>query len=147
MHGKKYSITSVIFLPKMQNLNPMRKHQINPSWGTSSKTTGLSTFYFLCISWFIMLSISAIQQSDPMCVCVCVCVCVQILFIILCSIMFHHKWLDIVPCAIHRISWPIHSKCNTLYLLTPNSQSIPLPPHPLGNHKSVLYVHEFVSVM
>ena len=30
-------------------------------------------------------------------------------------------------------------KNNSLYLLTPNSQPIPLP---LGNHKSVLHVHE-----
>ena len=36
----------------------------------------------------------------------------------------------------------IHSKCNSLYLLTPKSQSIPLPPpHPLlGIHKCVLWV-------
>ena len=36
----------------------------------------------------------------------------------------------------------IHSKRNNLHLLTPNSQSIPLPPpHPiLGKHKCVLWV-------
>ena len=40
----------------------------------------------------------------------------------------------------------IHSKCNSLHLLTLNSQSIP-PPSPLllGKHTSVLYVHESVS--
>ena len=32
----------------------------------------------------------------------------------------------------------IHSKWNSLHLLTPNSQSLPLPPVSLGNHRSVL---------
>ena len=36
----------------------------------------------------------------------------------------------------------IHSKCNSLHLLTPNPQSIPLP---LANHKS--YVYESISVL
>ena len=35
MHWKGHSITSVIFLPKMHNLNPiMRTHQRNPNWDT-----------------------------------------------------------------------------------------------------------------
>ena len=38
----------------------------------------------------------------------------------------------------------IPSKGNSLRLLTPDSQSIPLPPLPLGNHKSILQVHEFL---
>ena len=41
----------------------------------------------------------------------------------------------------------IHSKCNSLHLLTPTFHSIPplkrLSP---GNHESVLYVHESISV-
>ena len=48
----------------------------------------------------------------------------------------------------------IHSMCNSLHLLIPNSQSIPLlptpaPPYPLPwqSHKSVFYVFESVSVM
>ena len=41
----------------------------------------------------------------------------------------------------------IQSLYSSLYLLIPNSQSIPPPPHPLGNHKSVLYVCESVSVL
>ena len=41
----------------------------------------------------------------------------------------------------------IHSTCNSLHLPTPNFQSIPLPPPlPLGNHKSVLYICQSVSV-
>ena len=46
----------------------------------------------------------------------------------------------------NRISLLIHFKCNSLYLLTPDSQSIPLFslfPHP-GNEKSVLQGHEFL---
>ena len=35
----------------------------------------------------------------------------------------------------------IHLACNSLHLLTPDSESFrPLVTHPLGNHKSVLYV-------
>ena len=40
-------------------------------------------------------------------------------------IMLHHKCLNIVP---SRISLLIHYKGNSLHLLMPNSQSIPLPP-------------------
>ena len=40
----------------------------------------------------------------------------------------------------------IHSKCNSLRLLTPNSQSIPFP-SPLGNHTSFLHVCRSVSVL
>ena len=36
---------------------------------------------------------------------------------------------------------------NSSHLLTPESQSIPSPPSPLGNHKSVLLVYESVSVL
>ena len=51
-----------------------------------------------------------------------------ILFLILSSIMFHHKWLDRVPCAVQQdlIAYPL--QCNSLHLLTPDSQSTPLPP-------------------
>ena len=39
----------------------------------------------------------------------CVCVCIYILFLTLCSIMFHHKWPNIVPCAIQKyfIAYPL----------------------------------------
>ena len=47
------------------------------------------------------------------------------------------------PVLYSRTSLLIHSKCNSLHLLTPNSQSIPLT----HNHKSVLYVCEPVSVL
>ena len=67
-------------------------------------------------------------------------------FLTLFSIRFHCKWLDIVPNAIYiRTSLLIHSKCNSLHLSTLDTQSIPLPPLPLGNHKSVLHVHHFCS--
>ena len=51
----------------------------------------------------------------------------QILFLIL-SIMLYPKRMDIVPCAYSRTSLLIHSICNSLHLLTPNTQPIPLPP-------------------
>ena len=46
------------------------------------------------------------------------------------SIRFYRKWLDMIPCAIIRTSLLIHFSCNSLHLLTPNSQSIPFPPPP-----------------
>ena len=45
-----------------------------------------------------------------------------------------------------RISLLIHPKCS-LYLLTPNSQSIHSLLPPLSNNKYVLQVHEFVSFL
>ena len=60
------------------------------------------------------------------------------------SVMSYPRILAIVPCAIYsRISLLIHSKGNSLHLLTPSSQSIPLP-YPLSNHKSILQVHDFL---
>ena len=42
----------------------------------------------------------------------------------------------------------IHSIYNSLYLLIPHSQSIPLPsPLPLGSHKPILYVYKSVPVL
>ena len=45
------------------------------------------------------------------------------------SIMFHHKWLQF-PMLYSKISLLIYSKRNSLHLITPNSQSIPLSPAP-----------------
>ena len=59
-----------------------------------------------------VLSISAVQQSDPV-------IHIYILFLILSSITFYHKRLDIVPCAIQQDSSHIHSKCNSLHLRMP----------------------------
>ena len=39
-----------------------------------------------------------------------------------------------------------HCICNSLHLLTRNSQPIPSQPSPLGTQKSVLYACESVSV-
>ena len=46
--------------------------------------------------------------------------------------MLLHKYLDIVFSATQQISLLIHSKSSSLHLVTPSSQSIPLPPPPLG---------------
>ena len=55
------------------------------------------------------------------------CIYTYIFFLMLSSIIFYPKRLDIVLCAI-RTSLLIHSKCNNLHLPPPNSPSIPLPP-------------------
>ena len=50
------------------------------------------SFKKIYYSWFAMLSIFVVQQSDPV---------IHIIhsFPHIISIMFHHMWLDIVPCA------------------------------------------------
>ena len=70
--------------------------------------------------------------------------CTCIFFFIFFSIMVYPRRLDIVPCAIELNLVFIHSKCNILHLLTPNSQSIPPPWQP--QVWSILYVYESVSV-
>ena len=66
------------------------------------------------------------------------------------QILFHYGLLQVTeysslcyivgPCCLSIL-------CNSLHLLNPNSQSLPSPaPLPLGNHKSVFYVCESVSV-
>ncbi|KAB0341788.1 hypothetical protein FD754_018714, partial [Muntiacus muntjak] len=53
-------------------------------------------------------------------------------------------WAVTWGCRTLLFSYPIY---NSLHLLTPNSQPFPpLLPLPLGNHKSVLYVYESISV-
>ena len=87
--------------------------------------------FFLFFKWFLLFSIiaglqcsvnfllySKMTQSH---------IHIYVLFLTS-SIMLHHKWLDIVPSAIQQDSLPIHSEGNSLHLLTPDSQSIPLPP-------------------
>ena len=64
-----------------------------------------------------------------------------ILFLVLSFIMFYLKKLDIVPCAVQYDLLLIHSKCNSLHLLTPNIQSIPfLPFTPLATTSLNSYV-------
>ena len=58
-----------------------------------------------------------------------------------CSIT--NTWLQF-PVLYSRISLLIYSKCNSLHLLAPDSQSIPILPLPLGNHRSVLYAQVFL---
>jgi len=43
-----------------------------------------------------------------------------------------------------RISLQIHSKSNSLHPLTQSSWSLPLPPPPPGDHKSMIQVHDFL---
>ena len=83
-----------------------------------------------------VLSISDVMHSDPV---------AYILFSTLSSIMFHHNWLSIwFPVLYSRISLLIHFKWNSFHLLTPDSQSIPLPPpaslHSLSFMSVIFYV-------
>ena len=60
------------------------------------------------------------QQSDSV-------VCIHT-FPFLSSIMVCPRRLDIVLCVYSSTLLMIHSKCNRLHVLTPNTKSIPLPP-------------------
>ena len=97
---------------------------------------------FLSLSLFIVVDLQCSvnlcwQQSDPV-------IHLYTFFFSYyppsCSIT--SDWIEF-PALYGRISWLIHSKCNSLHLLT----QTPSPSHslPLGNPKSVLHVHGFVS--
>ena len=96
-----------------------------PGWPSYSHPMELAVFlfmfydfYFFHYSWFtVFLSISTVQQMTQS----YICIYLFILFLTLSSIMFHHKWLDMVPCALQQdlIAYPL--KCNSLHLLTPDS--------------------------
>ena len=64
------------------------------------------------------------------------------------SMIVYHRILNVVPCAVYnRTLLFIHSIYSRIYLLTPDSRSIPFPLYlPLGKHRSVLFVCESVSV-
>ena len=86
-------------------------------------------FYFILLqSTYSVLSISAIQQSDP----------VIHIYIYMYTFFFSHypplcpiksDWIQF-PVLCSRISLLIHSKCNSLHPLAPNSPFFPLPPPP-----------------
>ena len=68
-------------------------------------------------------------------------------FLILSSIMVYPKRLGIVPCAVSRTSWLIHSKCTHAYGFCPNpSLSLPafLPFFLLSLSPSLLLAAIFV---
>ena len=99
-------------------------------------------FYFFHYGWFtVFFQFSTVQQSDPV-------IHIYIHTYIHTHLSFSHIILHHVPSQVtvahRRISLLIHSKCSNLHLLTPDSQSILLPLPPLGNHKSLLQVHEFL---
>ena len=96
--------------------------------------------FLLKYSLFIMSQI-LLYSRDPdvcvytymcVCVCVCVCECVCVCVCICIYVLFYHGLsqdigYSIVPCAIQQDFVVYLFKCNSVYLLTPNSQSIPLP--------------------
>ena len=84
--------------------------------------------FFFCIFLikvqliYNIVPLSAVQQSDPV---THTCMQMYILFLILSSIIFQPKRQISFPVIYSRVSLSIHSKCNSLHLLTPNSQSPP----------------------
>ena len=85
--------------------------------------------------------ISAIQQSDSV-------IHLYIFFFIFFSIVIYHGILIQFFVLYNRALLFIHPIYNSLYLLTSISHSNPPPtPSPLGNHKSVPYDCESVSIL
>ena len=79
-------------------------------------------FYFLPWSWFTVLCQFLLYRKVTQSY---IHIYTFFFFFTLSSIMFHHKWLDIVLVLYSRISFPVYSRYNSLHLLTPNSQCIP----------------------
>ena len=118
-----------------------------------------SHFYYFLINiillfllWLIynVLAISAVMQSDPViCIHVCICMCIYSHththtfffsdYLPSCSIT--SDWVQF-PVLYSRIPFPIHPKCNTVHLLTPDSQSIPLLPQSPANTSLSPHVHD-----
>ena len=93
-------------------------------------------------SIYNVLSISAAQRSDPV-------IHIHTFFFsyYLPSCSSTTDWIEF-PVLHSRTSLLIHSKWNSLHLLTPNTPFIPTPPLlPLGIHNSALHVCESVSVL
>ena len=99
-------------------------------------------FYFYLFYLFLLqliynvLSISTVQQSDP----------VMHIYTLYfshyppsCSITNDYIQLPVLH---SRMPLPIHSKSNSFHILIPESQSIHLPPTPRGKHKSVPHDHD-----
>ena len=96
----------------------------------------LNDFYFFHYSWFtVFCQFSTVQQGDPV-----THTCTHSFLTLSCPIRSEQIKF---PVLYSRISLLIHSKGNSLHLLIPDTQSIPLP-YPLGNHQSVFQVHEFL---
>ena len=105
----------------------------------------LSNFFFCCLfNYFLFAKLTLeisnctnVQQSDPI-----THIYTFFLSHYLSSIMFHHKWLDIVHCAIQQslIVYPLQMQ--QFASINPKLPVHPSFPH--GNHKSVLQVHELV---
>ena len=65
---------------------------------------------------------------------------IYILFLTLSSIMSHQSDQIQFPVIYSRIPVPIHSKCNSQHLLTPNSHSLPLQGPPLFSKSMSLFL-------
>ena len=87
------------------------------------------------------MPISALQQSDPG-------IHIYTLFLILSSIMFYHKWMDIGPHALQQdlIAYPLQMQkfASTNPKFPVQTHSLPTS---LGNHKALLYVSKSISAL
>ena len=93
------------------------KSNFLPTWPAICHLTPFPLFLFFNFLIIVdlqcyVLSISAAQQSDPVIyMCVHTHKHTHILFLTLSSIMFHHKWSDMVPCAIQQNLISIPFRC------------------------------------
>ena len=113
-------------------MNPLHPSQITDEVSTPSTSecdfTVKYVFFFKCLLKktevqliYNVVPVSAAQQNYSV---------INIYIHIILYILFHYglsQDMNIVPCAIRTLLFT-HSKCNSLHLPTPNSQSIALPP-------------------
>ena len=97
---------------------------------TDSSFSFFNTLFKLNYSWFTMLDQSLLYKIVTQ-------LYKYTLFFVSFRIMVYHRISNTVPCLHIKTLVLIHSRCESLHLPTPDSQSIPLRPC-FGNHKSVL---------
>ena len=92
---------------------------------------------FFIIYLYITYVISTVQHGDPV-----THTCIHSFFS---HYVFHHKWLDIVPSATQQHPTANPSQRQHSASIYPK---LPVPPTPppfrLGNHRSILQVHDFL---
>ena len=141
--------------------HPMQPTRLLHPWDFPGKSTGVGChcllrlflrwiflFHFFSRTDFCYFILVQLIYSCSNFYCTAKCFSyIHTFFFIFFSFVVSHRVSNIVPSAIQQYLLFIHSLYTNLYLLIPNSQSLPPPLLPsLGSQKSVLYIWESVSV-
>ena len=128
---------------------PIQEHGLSLHFTESSSVSFINVLQFLTYKSFIWFTVfrqfllySQVTQS-----CISIYIYINFFFLTLSSYVLSQVTRYSYLCYNSRISLLIHSKCISLHLLTPNSQSILFPTPPSRQPESVLQVDEFVSFL